>query len=76
MNSYATVGLPNNKTSREIEEEMTPRCPKPGEIERLYEARSHQLVQLTASGTIQRSDLDTLDRLGRFKVATEHFSRC
>ncbi|ABD72143.1 hypothetical protein Rfer_4457 (plasmid) [Rhodoferax ferrireducens T118] len=58
-------------TPRQIEAGMKPRCPKPGEVERLYAARDRFVAALKEKGSIELNDLEKLDRMGRFKVAEE-----
>lgn len=63
-------------TPRQLEEAMSPRCPKPGEVELLYKVRNRFVEGLKESGSISIDDLANLDRLGRFKVADECWSIC
>lgn len=55
---------------------MTPRCPKPGEVERLYAAREAFIEDLKQKGIIDLGDLAGLDRSGRCFVAAELWGIC
>lgn len=63
-------------TPREIEQSMTPRCPKPGEVERLYAVREAFIEGLSAKGCIDLNDLAGLDRSGKCFVAAELWGIC
>lgn len=55
---------------------MKHRCPIQSQVERLYEAREDLLQQLLAKGAVTAEDLANLDRLGRCKVASDHWAIC
>jgi hypothetical protein len=63
-------------TPRKLETMMKGRCSVQSDVERLYEAREVLLQQLLAKGLVTAEDLANLDRLGRCKVASEHWAIC
>lgn len=60
-------------TPREMETQLKGRCPSLAEVTRLYAARDSTVATLAQRARIEPSDLDQLDRLGRFKVADAHW---
>ena len=63
-------------TPKAIESLMKPRCPNPGQVEALYEARNRFVKALQDKGAVTSFDLANLDRLGRAKVADVLWSIC
>lgn len=63
-------------TPREIEAALKNRCHERTHIERLYAVRDRMIAQLARKGRVTASDLDSLDRLGRCKIANEHWDIC
>lgn len=63
-------------TPRHLEDVMKMRCPKQGEVDSLYVARDAFIERLRANGLITLQDIHDLDRLGRAKVASDHWAIC
>lgn len=59
-----------------MQADRTARCPKPGEIERLFEERDRMIANLQAKGAIDAKDLHDLERSGKCIVANEHWNLC
>lgn len=55
---------------------MSKPYPSPQELEVLYAERDAAVLALATKGHIEAPDLVALDRLGRFKVANEHWGIC
>ncbi len=55
---------------------MSKPYPSPQELEVLYAERDAAVLALAAKGRIEAPDLVALDRLGRCKVANEHWGIC
>lgn len=53
-----------------------PAYPSPQELEVIYAERDAAVAALAAKGKIEAADLAPLDRLGRCKVANEHWGIC
>lgn len=52
------------------------RYPTSKEAEAIYAQREADVADLASRGSISASDLESLDRLGRCKVANDHWSIC
>ncbi|PWD01994.1 MULTISPECIES: hypothetical protein [Pseudomonas] len=52
------------------------RQPSPQEAKVIYAEREARVDALASSGSITSADLKTLDRIGRCKVANDHWSIC
>ena len=63
-------------TPSQLDSDRIPRCPKPGEIERLFEQRDLLIGTLVSKGAIEAKDLDNLERSGKCIVANEHWHLC
>lgn len=63
-------------TSSQKESARIPRCPKPGEIERLFEQRDLLIASVVLKGAIEAKDLHDLERSGKCIVANEHWHLC
>lgn len=63
-------------TPRQIEESLKKRCPVPSQVQLLYATRDSFVDQLALRGLATASDLADLDRLGRFKLASNHWRIC
>ncbi|MGP0171303.1 hypothetical protein ACSVIJ_05395 [Pseudomonas sp. NCHU5208] len=55
---------------------MSKPYPTPHELKLLYAERETAVACLAAKGSIGAADLQALDRLGRCKVANEHWGLC
>ncbi|EKF7416907.1 TPA: hypothetical protein MXR76_004046 [Pseudomonas aeruginosa] len=53
-----------------------PPYPRPQQLEVLYAEREKAVSTLGSKSVIQAADLDTLDYLGRCKIANEHWQIC
>lgn len=53
-----------------------PAYPAPLALEALYAKRAADVFALAEKGIIEAADLESLDRLGRCKVANEHWPIC
>ncbi|MDG1580954.1 hypothetical protein [Pseudomonas sp. GOM6] len=53
-----------------------PKYPSPQQLEVLYAEREAAVLALAGKGTIVAASLADLDRLGRCKVANEHWGIC
>lgn len=80
---------PDRRTSQKYGRVLTPRCvteapwdiecmsyPTPQQAQALYAARDAQIAGLQAAGRIEHNHLSNLDRIGRFRVATELWDCC
>ncbi|CAN7648138.1 hypothetical protein LJR129_005048 [Acidovorax sp. LjRoot129] len=63
-------------TPREIEADLKHRPNERAHIERLYATRDRLIDQLARQGRVSAPDLDALDRLGRCRIANEHWQIC
>lgn len=50
--------------------------PSPKHLEEMYAKRQRDVGAFAAQESIQASDLDGLDRLGRCAVASDHWLKC
>lgn len=66
----------NKLTSRAIEVENESKPKTVSNAERLYAARDSDVAMLVKKGVITLQDVQGLCRIGRFKIADEHFDIC
>ncbi|MDT8992779.1 hypothetical protein RQP54_18040 [Curvibacter sp. APW13] len=64
------------ETPRRIESGMKSRCPQRGQVERLYAERERYIDSCDARGHFSLENIHELDRLGRVKVASDHWELC
>jgi len=60
----------------QLDAARTPRCPQPGEVDRLFAVRDAYISDLRAKGVIDANDLLALERTGKCTVANDHWHIC
>lgn len=63
-------------TLRQLEAKFKRHRPNNAELESFYEQRENEVTVLSQKPVVTADDLVSLDRLGRFRVANELWTKC
>jgi hypothetical protein len=62
--------------AKKFHESLNGRYPTPHEAKKLYGLRDRDVLDLQRRPTITLADIQTLERLGKFRIANESLDKC
>lgn len=62
--------------AKQYQESLQGRYPTPDQAKELYRLRDLDVLAVQAKPTITLSDIESLERMGKFRIANETFDKC